>query len=87
LNFFNQFQRKWNRHSWALPESTVPHKMGTFGPWLSRLSRNGHILALPESTVPMHPQLWQFTLQLFLDFRAIFSPELPLNFGSSRFTK
>jgi len=31
----------------------------------------------PESTVPMHPQLRLFTIQLFLDFRAIFSPEQP----------
>ena len=34
----------------------------------------------PESTVPMHPQLRPFNVQLFLDFRAIFSPERPLIF-------
>ena len=34
----------------------------------------------PESTVPMHPQLRLFTSQLFLDFRATFSPEWPLIF-------
>jgi len=28
----------------------------------------------------MHPQVRLFTLQLFLDFRATFSPELPLIF-------
>jgi len=33
----------------------------------------------PESTVPMH-QLRLFTLQLFLDFRAIFFPDWPLIF-------
>ena len=34
----------------------------------------------PESTVPMHLQLRLFTLQLFLDFCAIFPPEWPLIF-------
>jgi len=34
----------------------------------------------PESTVPVHPQLRPFTLQLFLDFCAIFLPEWPLMF-------
>ena len=34
----------------------------------------------PESTVPMHPQLRLFIRQIFLDIRAVFSPEWPLNF-------
>ena len=41
----------------------------------------------PESTVPMHPQLRPFIWQLFFDFGAIFSPNGPSIFGSSRFTK
>jgi len=38
-------------------------------------ARNGS-----ESTVPMHPQPQTFNRQLFLDFRANFFPEWPLNF-------
>ena len=34
----------------------------------------------PESTAPMHPQLPLFTIQLFLDFCAIFFLEWPLIF-------
>jgi len=39
-----------------------------------------------ELIVPTHPQPRPFKCQLFLDFRANFSPEWPLNFWSSRFT-
>ena len=42
--------------------------------------RNGHIWAL-SSTFPTHPQLRLFTQQIFLDFRAIFSPMVPHFFG------
>jgi len=41
----------------------------------------------PESTVPMYPQIPLFTLQLFLDFGEIFSPNGPSFFQSSRFNK
>jgi len=37
-----------------------------------------------ESTVPMHSQHWLFMPQLFLDIRAMVSPELPLIFLKHR---
>ena len=49
----------------------------------SRIASN---CALSEVSL-MHPQSRPFSLQQFLDFRAIFSPDGPSLFWSSRFTK